>query len=678
MSELLPSLASLARALRGPLSFLRDDPEELYRVMPELLQLLPLPQRVYLADEGATPLVGYPVLASPGMKALREALAGYVRAEEEAQLAPVLRRAVDAAALQAAWERYRALLARATENVTTSSYGRHFPDFFWLLHSLDVAKLLKETPRRITRLNLNLGKEQGGPLKYKVFYRYLDRVLSLTYDLAHRLAGDTEELEEEIFPPLLSRMRDNVLIFTEDHISPDLGELTHYLQGYLRIDGADLRFRYAKLVEWLQERLATDTGLRAAATHLLRLPPQADARELLRHRGFVEYLAGLPGYDSRVLLSPEQVQVWEALLVKLKEFELFHGIRRLVVSVQQQDGAMVVVDRGLNRTWVGGPPTVEVSSATRPLDFMAPWVVDPLISRFGMIYDVTDFSHIVSLLRRASSEEQDRSFRSMFRFQRRVHRLAASHRLKLEKYLGDGAFYSARDAYRMLIVGLQVQRFYRQALAEGFPFNRGMRIALNFAQYRLLPIHGGVGVGEPDRYEFFGHGVVELSRLTTGKSMRELEEFKVLLVNLGYSEQKVHTFFSPLTTAEHDVVDKREERRAFYAYLNRNGNLVNEGIVATSQLVERLTGEEAAQKLYPLRYEGRGYVALALELPDGKCLAGVRKLGIVKLKGLEPLAVYEVVDGGPFPTGLQPLTGADLMTALDRDYATALTETSSV
>ena len=40
MSELLPSLASLARALRGPLSFLRDDPEEIYRLMPELTQLL--------------------------------------------------------------------------------------------------------------------------------------------------------------------------------------------------------------------------------------------------------------------------------------------------------------------------------------------------------------------------------------------------------------------------------------------------------------------------------------------------------------------------------------------------------------------------------------------------------------------------------------------------------------
>jgi hypothetical protein len=321
--------------------------------------------------------------------------------------------------------------------------------------------------------------------------------------------------------------------------------------------------------------------------------------------GFVEYLAGLPGYDPQALFSPDKVQVWEALLVKLKEFELFHGIRRLVVSVQQQDNALVLVDRSLNRTWVGGPPTIEVSSATGRSTSWRRGVVDPQISRFGMIYDVTDFSHIVSLLRRASSEEQDRSFRQMFRFQRRVHRLATSQRLKLEKYLGDGAFYSARDAFRMLVVALQVQRFYRQALEEGFPFNRGMRIALNFAQYRLLPIHGG-GVGEPERYEFFGHGVVELSRLTTGKSMRELEEFKVLLVNLGYPEADGAPL---LRAARHrrgrTSVDKREERRSFYAYINRNGNLVNEGIVATSQLCRATRRRGGGAEAVPARYEGR-------------------------------------------------------------------------
>jgi len=293
-----------------------------------------------------------------------------------------------------------------------------------------------------------------------------------------------------------------------------------------------------------------------------------------------------------------------------------------------------------------------------------------------MIYDLTSFSEIISRLRWSGSEEQDTSFRMIFRFQRKINRFAYSHRLKLEKYLGDGAFYSARDAYRMLIVGLQVQRYYRQALEENFPFNRGMRIALNFAQYRLLPIHGG-GVGEPERYEFFGHGVVELSRLTTGKSMREIEEIKMLLVNLGYPETAVHRFFAPLATGQHDVVDKHEERRKFFAYINRNGNMVNEGIVVTEAMVGRLAAEEIAHHIYPLRYEGRSYVALGLELPDGRCLAGLRKLGIVKLKGLDPVPIYELVDGGPMPPGLRPLPGVDLLAALERSYASTLTEAGS-
>ena len=673
MTEVLASLASLARSLRGPFNFLQPEAEEIYRLLPDVP--LPHPQRVYLADESATPIAGYPVLASPGMKALRDVLGNYLRAEEEAQVALLQRQTPDTTSLNAAWERYRAALARATENVTTSSYGRHFPDIFWLHHSLDVARLLKETPRRVTRLALALGKEQGGAIKYKVLYRYLDRVMSLTYDLANVLAGDTEEVEREIFPALLSRMRDNVLIFTEDHISPDLAELAHYLQGYLRIDGNDFRFRYAKLVEWLQERAPRDPVIRAAASQLLRLGGAADARDLLRHRGFVEFLAALPGYDDRQLFTRDQVQVWERLLLKLKEFELFHAMRRLVVQVADNDGRLMLADRSLNRTWVGGPPLLEVSSATRPLDFMAAWVVDPQISRFGLIYDITDFSHIVSRLRRAGPEEQDRSFRHMFRFQRRVHRAATAQRLKLEKYLGDGAFYSARDAWRLLVVALQVQRYYRQAVAEGFPFDRGMRIGLNFGQYRLLPLQGVAGT-EPDRYEFFGHGVVELTRLTSGKSMREIEEIKNLLVNLGYNEGAVHSFFAPLAASDHDVVDKREERRRFYSYINRNGSLVNEGIVVTEQLVARLAHEEVGQRLYPVQHEGRPYVGVAVELADGKALAGLRKLGMVTLKGLEPLPVFELVDGGPLAEGLQPLPERDLLAALDREYATALTEAS--
>jgi len=73
-------------------------------------------------------------------------------------------------------------------------------------------------------------------------------------------------------------------------------------------------------------------------------------------------------------------------------------------------------------------------------------------------------------------------------------------------------------------------------------------------------------------------------------------------------------------------------------------------------------------------------VAIALELPDGRTLAGLRKLGIVKLKGLEPVPLFELVDGGPLQAGMvRPLDDqTDLVTALEREYAAALTEASSV
>ena len=676
MNEPLLSLATLARALRGPFNFLRPDAQEIVRLLPEGASVLPLPQRIYLADEAATPLLGYPILLGPDLVALKETLGAYIRLDEEVQVRIALRQSHDAGAHQGAWEAYRALLARASENVTTSSYGRRFPDIFWLCHSLDVARLLKETPRRVSRFDATVGRERGGALKYQVFFRYLDRVLSLTYDLVNRLAADTEEVEQELFPSLLARMRDNVLVFTEDHISHDLAELSTYFQDHLHIDGRDLRYRLAKLGEWHTTAIASDARLQASVRHLVGVDPRiAPPRDLLRRQGYVSFLAAQPDYDGARFLSHEQVLVWEHLLTKLKEFELFHALRRLAVPVQVQGGRLYFRERSLNRTWAGSALT-EVSSATRPLDFMAPWVVDPLVSRFGMIYDITDFSHTISMLRRSGQEIQDSSFRQMFRFQRRINRQAGHYRLKLEKYLGDGAFYSAREAWRLVVAAIQVQRFYRQAILEGFPFDRGLRIALNHGEYRLLPIQGA-NPGEPERYEFFGHGVVELSRLTTGKTMREIEEIKILLINLGYPEQAVHRFFAPLAAKDMDVVDRGEEKRDFYAYINRNGKLVNEGIVATERFVTRLGVEQDGRRLYRLCTSHHGYVALPLDTSDGRLVVAVRKLGIASLKGLEPLPVYEIVDGGTSEGELADLDERELMPAVAREYAQGLAEAPS-
>src|SRR5260370_13561687 len=79
--------SSLLPLLTGPFNFLRRDPEELARLMPDLQRALPTPQPVFLEDEAATPLRGFPVLLSEGMVELAAALRHYVHCEEAVQLA---------------------------------------------------------------------------------------------------------------------------------------------------------------------------------------------------------------------------------------------------------------------------------------------------------------------------------------------------------------------------------------------------------------------------------------------------------------------------------------------------------------------------------------------------------------------------------------------------------------
>lgn len=647
--------ADLLQILNGPFHFLRPDPEEVRRTVPDLDKTLPLPPRIFLDDEGATPLRGFPILLSDRLTRLRRALERYVITEEEVQTAIQTRRTYDRKAHAAAWEQYRELLSRAVENVTMSSYGRHYPAVFWLYHSLDLARLLKETPKRVLRVDSETGRQFGDLIKYRVLERWTDRVVDTSYDQVTQLAVDTEEAEEELFPRLLTRMRDNVLILSEDHVSHNLAELSSYFSGYLRIDGRDLRQRLEALREWHADRLDRDDGLRDAVRHLLDGHPDADGPTLLNRPGYVTYLATRRGYDERRLFAPEHLKVWEGLLIKLKEFEIFHGVRRLLRPVERDGDRLVTQETGR---------TLHLSSATRPMDFLAPWVVDPLVDRFGLVYDITDFSDIVSVLRRSGSEVQDESFRKMFRFQRRVNRLASTHRMTMEKYLGDGAFYSSRHATDLIAAGLQIQRFYKQELEAGFPFDRGMRIALNYGQYRLIPI-GRDGPGTKERYEFFGHGLVELSRLTTGKASKEIDEIKTLLLTYGYPESAVYKFFAPLMRENVDLVDRVEEERPFRAYINRNGNLINEGIVTTEPFLRCLDREAPWERLYLGRSGERIYVAFPVPGAADDLLMGVRHLGRAHLKGLDPLPVYELVDGDDLE-GLEEMLDTSLAGAMKK------------
>ena len=660
---------SLLQVLAGPFNFLRQDEAELRRVLPEIASSLPVPKPLFLEDEGATPIQGFPVLLSEGMEALREALRQYVLAEEAVQRAILRREPPELRLHSLAWERYRELLARALEHAALSSYGRRFPEIFWLHHSLDVARLLKETPKRAVREDLALGRRAGDQIKYRVFERAMDRVLSTAYDVAQGLANATDAAEEEMFPRLLTRMRDNVLVFTEDHVGRDLGELGSYFTGMLRIDGRDFRERLERTVQWHGEQLESDRELRDAVTHLLGVDFWAARDEMLKRPGYFSYLATRRGYNAAKLLPPPLIAVWEGLLGKLKEFEALHAARRLVLTLEWRDGHLVCRDAPGGRGGLRGE--VRFLPSTRPLDFFEPWVLDPKVDRCGLIYDISEFAQTVAFLHRSGDEIQDEGFRAMFRFQRRVNALAAAHRMKLEKYLGDGAFYSSREAWRLLRAAVELQRQYRQAVRDGFPFDRGLRLALNYGRYRLIPMGSGPdGVGE--HYEFFGHGLIELSRLTSGKTTREIEEVKSLLVNQGYPEQTVYRFFEPLARHNLDVVDKQEEARPFYAYISQDGALVNNGIVATAPFLTQLDGELPAAKLRRGTQGPRRYVVVPL---DGGLSVGVRKLGAARLKGLERVAVFEVVDGAELdPASLEDAPAEGLLAALDRESAGRLSE----
>ncbi|MBP1643472.1 MAG: hypothetical protein H6Q03_2141 [Acidobacteria bacterium] len=661
----------LQQLLTGPLNFLLRDAEELRRIVPDADRSLPPLQRIYLEDEGSTPLVGFPVLATPELRALERAFEQYAIQEEEVELAVLQRAAFDSQAFQGAWESYRLLLMRAAENVTTASYGRSFPAIFWLWHSAVMARVFKDAPRRILRRNSASGREHGDALKYRVYQKVIDRLTNLNYEMAQHLSSDTDEEEEQLFPALFTRMRDNVLVLTEDHVSPNLVELGSYFAGCLRLDGRDFRTRLLRVSEWYADELRRDPELArlAAAFGLSRTD---DPRTHLNRPGLLTFLAARPGYDEERLLPSRLVHVWENLLLKLKEFEILHALRRSIVLCERQSDALLGRVRAAGAGPSAGSEWVRLSSATRPLDFMAPWVVDPLVSRFGLIYDISDFTETVTVLRRSGSLEQDRSFRMMFRFQRKVNRLATQHRAKLEKYLGDGAFYSSREARHMVALALLIQRAYREALTRGFPFSKGLRLALNHGQYRLLPIRIGAAT-ESERYEFFGHGVVELTRLTTGKSARDIEEIKNLLVTYGYPETTVNRFFAPMVRHNIDVVEKDEHERGFYAYINENGTLVNEGIVATGDFVARFAGERAFERVFRLVDRDRTWIAVKLDVPGQSLLAGLRKLGVAQLKGLDNTPIYEIVDATLWGDNtLLELRGGELVDLVEREFRATL------
>ncbi|HEY0139487.1 MAG TPA: hypothetical protein VGF48_01255 [Thermoanaerobaculia bacterium] len=632
-------------------------PTDFGRMLAELFPnpegLLPQPYKVFLADEAQPPVLGFAVAETPLMKELETKLDRWLTEEIAWQ---VNRSSESKEKTQLALGSYTTTLIRAAENAMMSNLLSDYHGIFWLAHSMDVSRHFAAIPRRVSAFDAQAGRALGDTLKYRIYQRWVTETREQMTQVAARAASLLEG-EEQRGLQFFRLLQDNVLIFTEEFIGPDLRELRSFLAGYLRRDFQPFRDSFERLRTTATDLLQREKTFRAALPLFGANPDQGITVALLLDARFETFLSEQPAVQNAI--SREEREQFQLIARRLREFAVLNQLRRGIVWMTTLgDGEVVSADRRHGAKY---------SRSTRPMDFGRPGVVDPVVHRFGMIYDISAFTETLGNVRRGGGKEEIRSYRQMLLFQRKMDSIAQRHLLQFEKFLGDGAFYTTRRALRLVRAAIEIQRFYSEMKRKGFAFNKGLRIALNYGYYRLLPMKTGP---EGSITEFYGPGIVELSRLTTGKANKEIEEIAAFLVSHGYEQTKVQQFFAPLARGV-DVIDKTQHAREFYAYLDGNGHLVNEGIVASMPLLQELSNEigQEAQQLFRITTGFGNYIGFAPAITGVEYL-GLRLLGMVALKGLDKLDVGEIVPFGQGDTyEVTPLDTQDpLFILLRQDF----------
>ena len=627
-----------------------DLPRTIEELFPRSDNLLPEPYKIFPADETQTPSFGFPLAETAAIKELDSKLDRWLTEEVAWQ---VVRNQSAKEKVQLALNAYIGPLIKLAENAMMSNLLSDYHAVFWLAHSFDLARQFNSIPRRVAILDTQQGRTQGDALKYRIFARWCTETRDHMTQLANRAASILDG-EEQRCLAFFRLLQDNVLILTEEFIGPDLRELRSFITGYLRRDFQQFRDGFERLRNITTDLMLRDRTFRAAMPMFGVNPDQTLNTGVILDNRFQAFLFDHPSVQN--VMNREDREQFQLIARRLREFGILNQLRRGITWMSTTaDGKVLSADKRNGTAY---------SRSTRPMDFGKQGVVDPLIHRFGLIYDISNFTETLGNIRRGGRKEEITSYRQMLLFQRRMETIAQRHRLQFEKFLGDGAFYTTRRALQLLRAAIEIQRFYADFRKKGFVFNKGLRIALNFGYYRLLPMKSGAS-GERIT-EFYGPGIVELSRLTTGKANKEIEEFASFLIAHGYDQAKVQSFFAPLAKGV-DVIDHTQHAREYYAYVNVNGHLVNEGIVASMPLLLELSSElnAEAQQLFRIKSPWGAYIGFDPSI-NGVEYIGMRLLGTVSLKGLDDIEVGEAVPFAPGEAEAVPLAGAEAFERLLR------------
>jgi hypothetical protein len=626
---------------------------ELPRVVDELFPradaLLPQPYKIYPADDTQPPILGFPLADTPVMRDLDARLDRWLADEVVWQIS---RQPSAKEKAQLALGNYMSALMRSAENALASNLLNDYHAVFWLAHSFDLARQFSSVPRRVSAVDTQAGRLQGDAFKYRVYARWAQESRDQMTQLAAR-ASAVLDGEEQRGLEFFRLLQDDVLVLTEEFIGPDLRELRSFVNGYLHRDFQTFRDSIEKMRGIAAELLAQDKTFKAVLPLFGAPAEQGVSMALMLDTRFQSFLFDQTAMQNGV--TREDREQFQLLARRLREFAVLNQLRRGITWMSvTHDGHVVSTDKRSSMMY---------SRSTRPLDFGRPGVVDPMVHRFGLMYDISNFSQTLGDIRRGGRKEEINSYRQMLLFQRKLEKIADRHLLQFEKYLGDGAFYTTRRAGGLVRAAVEIQRFYSEMRRKGFAFNKGLRIALNYGYYRLLPMKGS---GAERITEFYGPGIVELSRLTTGKATKEIDEFAAFLVAHGYDPLKVQGFFAPLAHGV-DVIDHSQHAREFYSYVNVTGHLINEGIVASMSLLQELSNEltAEAQPLVRLRAPWGAYIGFAPAIVGLEWI-GLRLIGMVSLKGLDQVEVGEIAPFAPGEVEAMPVEAGESLVSLLR------------
>lgn len=620
----------------------REIAGEWTRVFGEAAARVPQPYWLFAEDEQRPLALGYPHAASGEWEVFCREVGRLVDAEAANRRALAANEQLDKSGLIELRRVVASRIADYLENAILHDYGQRLPEIFWLALTAEIGDRVHAATLAEQAAFPQIGQRNLDELRYLLAQRLAE--------VAHR--GETEAFSrlrrsEGLEVPAASRafarlLREDLLPFAESHVGCDVRRTNSFLHGFVRVDAGWARRLLNTLNQQILNLREKDPGFDQVLQVMDPEGPSLPRERLVLCRAVLELLPLWP-HPETPHPSPELRSIAQELAVRCRRYEVISALRRRVIPVESR------AERVTAR--LQGRP-VQLSSFTRPLSFTAVGVVSSVVQRYGMVYDLVEFTQLLEALRRRGRAAEETAMRQMVRFLGQVDVLRGRFRLTFEKFLGDGAFYSGRSARSMLGMASELRLLYERLRRQGFPFDRGMRIALNVGSYHLLPMV--TATAERPQYEFFGHGIVELGRLTTGKRTHEVEDIADFLIASGYDVHEVLQFLEPVRKSSRAPEGVRD--RPYAAYIAENGELVNQGTVLTEDFVRALDVELGQQQLFVTHAFAAAWVVLSPGDPTGsQPWLGLRALGVARLKGLDAMPLVEAVTFESAPGELEPL-----------------------